>query len=342
MDRAHATPIDLVEAAYDLTSDGNGWLGGILEHSSALLESNLGCTGAILAGRTTTSEPLIARLRVESGPPDLLDRCIRAAREVWPQLEGHEALLREGSVLTVSGSRRNGTGLYDTVTKHVGCKDLLSIWAIDPTFHGVGINIPSDELIRFGPKRRRRCRMLSRHIATAYRLRRHLGNGNGIEGIPLSELASSAEAVVDPRKFQVVHGSECVLRNRSAAEALRVAARRADRARGRLRRDDPDGALEIWDAVCSGRWSMVDWFDTDGRRFILVMPHPPGHRDPRGLDEQECKVATLAAKGRASKCIGAELGLSAGRVSAILSSLMQKLGVRSHAQLVLMLQTMSS
>jgi len=46
---------------------------------------------------------------------------------------------------------------------------------------------------------------------------------------------------------------------------------------------------------------MLDWFDSDGRRFFLAIPNPPDLRDPRGLTEQERQVATYVLLGETNK-----------------------------------------
>jgi DNA-binding CsgD family transcriptional regulator len=101
-----------------------------------------------------------------------------------------------------------------------------------------------------------------------------------------------------------------------------------------MRHNDPGKALETWKALVSGRWSVVDWFDTDGRRFVLGKPNPPKVYDPRGLNEQECQVVTYVLLGDTNKLIAYRLGLSQGRVSVLLKSAMHKLGAKSKAQLV--------
>jgi len=40
-------------------------------------------------------------------------------------------------------------------------------------------------------------------------------------------------------------------------------------ARGALRKRDPEEALRLWQGLIRGRWTLIDWFDTDGRRFVL-------------------------------------------------------------------------
>jgi DNA-binding NarL/FixJ family response regulator len=101
-----------------------------------------------------------------------------------------------------------------------------------------------------------------------------------------------------------------------------------------MRKTDPEKALEIWKALVRGRWSIVDWFDSDGRRFVLAIPNEPHLTDPRGLTERESQVVAYAALGNTNKMIAYHLGLSTSRVSMLLRSAMRKLAIRTRAQLV--------
>jgi len=80
---------------------------------------------------------------------------------------------------------------------------------------------------------------------------------------------------------------------------------------------------------------MVDWFDTDGRRFVLALPNSPGVSDPRGLSERESQVVAYAVLGQTNKMIAYRLGLSRSRVSMLLRTAMRKLDVQTRTQLVL-------
>ena len=122
---------------------------------------------------------------------------------------------------------------------------------------------------------------------------------------------------------------------RTATRKLRDAAVAVDRARGKMRDTDPEKALAIWKALVRGRWSMVDWFDSDGRRFVLALPNSPQVNDPRGLTERESQVVAYAVLGQTNKMIGYRLGLSKSRVSMLLRSAMRKLGVQTRSQLVI-------
>ena len=121
-----------------------------------------------------------------------------------------------------------------------------------------------------------------------------------------------------------------------------LAARGVDRARGEMRTREPERAFETWTSLVSGRWSMVDWFDTDGRRYVLAVPNPPEAPDPRGLTEQEAQVVAYVMLGETSKLIAYRLGLSKARISGLLSSAMRKLGVKSKTALVEKLRPLGS
>lgn len=78
---------------------------------------------------------------------------------------------------------------------------------------------------------------------------------------------------------------------------------------------------------------MLDWFDSDGRRFVLGIPNAPELGDPRGLTEREHQVATYAARGESGKMIGYRLGISKASVSTALEGAMHKLHVKTKPQL---------
>jgi DNA-binding CsgD family transcriptional regulator len=101
-----------------------------------------------------------------------------------------------------------------------------------------------------------------------------------------------------------------------------------------MRQSDPGKALELWRALVRGRWSAVDWFDSDGRRYVLGIPNAPGITDPRGLTDREMQVLNYALLGMSNKLVAYHLGLSSGRVSTLLSSVMRKFKVRTRSELI--------
>jgi DNA-binding CsgD family transcriptional regulator len=257
---------------------------------------------------------------------------MRAAQEVGPEVgEFSEAM--NGRVAVVSELTDRWPRSCEALTRHVGCTDMLSVVATDPDGHGVNITIPSPDLIRLTPKQREYWQMIGVHLAAGHRLRRRLGEQGEVTGAPITEMPLRAEALLDPTRFlvtQAAGGAQAA----GASKMIREAARLVDKARGSLRKSDPEEALRLWKGLVRGRWTLVDWFDTDGRRFVLAKPNAPHIRDPRGLSEREAQVAAYASRGESSKLISYRLGLSQSHISQLLNDAMRKLHVKTPAQLV--------
>lgn len=340
MDPATTTAIDIVEASYNLELDDAQWLPNLLETGAPILNRGLGFAGGLWAGAAEDGQPLIAQWYAAIGFPELPQRYTMAAQEAGPDLVAQTAQANAGVVDVLSESKDKWPRVYGALTKHVGCKDMLTLFAVDPDLQGAIVSVPCPEPIELTPREREHCQMLAIHIAAGHRLRRQL-TGSKLEGLPATDIPLDAEALVDPTKL-VVTQAVGDARSHTAAEVIRDAAFRVDRARGKLRKSDPEQALALWKGLVRGRWSLVDWFDTDGRRFLLAKPNIPKINDPRGLTEREALVATYAARGESGKVISYRLGLSQTQVSTLLSSAMRKLGVNTSAQLVERMRGMPS
>ena len=131
----------------------------------------------------------------------------------------------------------------------------------------------------------------------------------------------------------VLH-AEGVAKVRAAREALRDATIAVEKARGRLRRSDPDAALNLWRGLLDGRWSLIDRFDGDGRRFVVAHRNNVETRGLRALTSRERQIASYVALGHSNKLIAYELGLSLGSVGTHLHSVLAKLGAKSRVELI--------
>jgi DNA-binding NarL/FixJ family response regulator len=80
---------------------------------------------------------------------------------------------------------------------------------------------------------------------------------------------------------------------------------------------------------------VVDWYDHEGRRYIVTRPNPDG--DSRSLAPRQRRVLALRARGEALKVIASELGVSMSTAARDLGQAMALLGLHSTADLAAVL-----
>ena len=330
---AEAT-IKVTESSYDYATSEDVWFRQVLESSVPLFDHGLGI-GGIMATKSPTPHPQgeqdeIHRMDMLAGQTEFLMRHGQACRTLDPE-DVHRDI--KTGFWQISESLAEKPEELGRWRKIVGCQDAVGIFALDTDGRGIQLIAPQREVATVGRAERGRLQMMAAHLSAGLRLRKAMASSQPDGGDDASALPLGATAVVDPRGFEVVETARDV-RGAKALQSLRQAAVDVDRARGSLRRQDPDEALAIWRALVSGRWSMIDWFDSDNRRYVLALPNPPHITDPRGLTERESQVVGYAALGESHKIIAYRLGLSRPTVTNALNSAMQKLGVKTHAQLV--------
>ena len=326
--------IDLIEAAYDFASPDSDWLARLINVGAPVLDHGEGIFAFNYVHPSSEGGGADVGLygpHLRSLPPDFLAR-FEAARAVIPP-EVFHAITFPGFAGTWLEASRDYPDVSTRFVETLGYSDLFAIFASDPNGVGIFVGAPLPAAVKPTRKSRELCQMLGAHIASAFRLRQGLKESHKHLQVDSTGLPFGAEAVFDVNGFRIVH-SVGPAKEPNAAEVLRAAARNVDAARGDLRNDDPQQALKTWTALVRGRWSMLDWFDIDGRRYILAMPNPPEVSDPRGLTEQECQVVAYVKLGEVNKLIAYRLGLSPSRISTLLRSAMRKLGVKSRAGLV--------
>jgi DNA-binding NarL/FixJ family response regulator len=106
-----------------------------------------------------------------------------------------------------------------------------------------------------------------------------------------------------------------------------------DRARASAKRD-PLAAATTWQALVAGRWSMVDVFDTDGKRFVVARENRPRPSLPAALTAREREVIGFVEQGRSNKWIALTLGIAESTASEHVVRAMEKLGATDRMDLV--------
>jgi len=322
--------ISLLECAYQLDTDDDTWLRGIVAASAGLLQRGMGVFVFLYQTMNRTAWQLGAVVNI--GAPPAVPEILRAVAPQSPPETVHRFYWSEPCI-TVHQLLGGGPGaefMRSVMTPH-GVKDVLMIKAADPTGVALSLCAPLAESTAIARPTARLWSRLCVHIAAAHRLRRLL---HGLGASPVG--FSGAEAVLSPRgRCEHAEGGA---RTASARDTLRSAAMQLDRARGSLRRTDPHAALELWRGLVAGRWSLVDQFDSDGRRYLVARRNDPRTPDPRALTERERQVAHLVALGHSNKLIAYELGVSESSAATHLRSAIAKLGVKGRVQFVELIQ----
>ncbi|HEX5062429.1 MAG TPA: helix-turn-helix transcriptional regulator [Kofleriaceae bacterium] len=197
----------------------------------------------------------------------------------------------------------------------------------DPRSKSVALVFPatSDDVDPEQPfPRARMLGLAAAHLGAATRLRQ-LATPSAIDG-------DGTESILDANG-KVLHAIGDA-RDKAQRESLVEAVVRRERARGRLRRTDPEEAAQLWSVLVSGRWSIIDFVDRDGKRLMLARRNPVNGPDVLALDEQERDVVWLATLGHSRKYIAYELGLATATVTKRLGNALKKLRIRNRRELL--------
>ncbi len=276
IDSRKSAAIALVEAAYSLPADESAWLEGVLEAAVPVMGNAVFASG-IIYNRPPGARSARVQTWKHVGASDHMERAAREyATKVPTDVE--RLWLRIGTANTVSQISPESRQLCRSFAAKTGeAADALLLNAREPDGRGASVAMFLPVETQLKPDERERWRKLGAHLTAGHRVWRGV---TSMKRDPTA-LPCGAEAVLDPTMYRVVDAAGSG-KDRDVVEKLRDSARRIDHARGRLRKTDPAEALETWRALVRGRWSMLDWFDSDGRRFVLGMRAPSGDlRRPR-------------------------------------------------------------
>jgi len=316
--------VGVAEAAYELSQPSPEWLQSVVDAARPALDQGRGLFAAEYDATDASNMRLshVATSGMSSLGKNLLKLGVQTVgAEIISRLR-HEPC---GTLSEKLGKKTlSAIPLLKAAGFTFGTKDLVGVNAGDPTLRGIGFCAPSRELKTVDDAFRARWQRLAAHVAAALRLRRQVEQlGDPMEGV---------EAVLDPGgKLEHAQG---VAEQKAYRAALRGAALAIDKARSaKLRRSDPDEALRIWGALVQGRWSLVDHFDKDGRRYLVARKNDP-YVNGTVLTLRERQVLGFVCMGHPNKLVAYELGLATATVGVLLSTAMRKLGASSRVELI--------
>jgi len=95
-----------------------------------------------------------------------------------------------------------------------------------------------------------------------------------------------------------------------------------------IRRSTPvRGAQPAGAADADARFSLIDRFESDGRRYVIACENAPANGGPARLTARERQVVALYRLGADAKLIAYELGLAHATVRVLLSRAARRVGV---------------
>ncbi len=322
--------IGAVEACYARSGDDQAWLSGLLASVSPLARGH--AIYAQVFHHRQDGSLLVESRRCQDVPPDVpdaMDRAFRGAppefvRRHWspaPPIDYCTRRLLSAPAHVERELRR--------IREQCGVKDALGIFGadVDGRVIAIFLAVPAERPL-FPPQVVHRLRSMAAHLTSGARLRHALGTAGGEAALA----AGRPEAVLDPAGHALDASGPA--RERSARSSLGDAVRLMEKARGRIRRADPDEALQLWRGLVEGTWSLVEHHDTDGKRYLIARRNQPGVREPTALSRNERSVLAFAAMGHQNKYIGYLLGLSPSAVTSHLRAAQRKLGLSSRGDLI--------
>lgn len=311
--------LGLARAAHRDTRDDAAWLRALVDAAGGL-DQGLGVMGWTVS--PASMSPVVA-----SGPSvELVEPLFATIAELrstdeamFAKLQAERAPVALG---TETSMRRLGIDLHEQpgyrCALAVGVHDSIIVRGVCPTGLAVVLLAPAPRRLAGDRRGLARWEKAAAHLSSAFRLRR-----GGWAG-----LVEGADAVLEP-DGGVAHLSRSAEVDR---EALRRACVAAERSRVATEADAKP-ALDAWTALVSGEYSLLDHFDTDGRRYVLAIKNTPEVSGPSALTPRETQVAAYVAMGHPLKYVAYELGLSVASVGKACQTAVSKLGLRSRAEL---------
>lgn len=325
MGKDEPDPLCVVEAGYEWIEDERAWLEGIADAAAPF---GIGTGTAVYSVALASAGPAIATY-AGNGTRKAFERSLRSftaalgpvARDMYAPTEFvGNAAYRLRRLAKLRGQS------VDELARGAS----IAAWALvggDPRTRAVVVAFPA---LRdaFDPEqpfpRARVLGLAAAHLGAALRLR--------ALAAPKADTDAVTESVLAP-SGKVLHATGSA-KTAAARESLVEAVVRRERARGRLRRVDAEEAAQLWSVLVSGRWSIVDFVDRDGKRLLLARKNPVGGPDVLALSDEERDVLWLATHGHSRKYIAYELGVSVSQVGRRLAGAMRKLRVPSRRDLL--------
>jgi DNA-binding CsgD family transcriptional regulator len=309
--------VGTLEALYAIEDnpDDEAWMRAVIRALPPLVPNALGANGFMYDVSTWPSKVWAL---VNEGSPlesEVLANAVATSTEDYVN-----DMARMPVVAASEGPGFENQPWLESLFRPRGVEDALTLNALSPNGVGCTITHALSTRLRLSNKQRSTLTRLSSHFAAASRLRHRLRD---LKEQPDAVLTASGATVHAERDAQL----------KGARNALRAATRQIERARARRAKSDAAMTLDRWKPLVSAQWTLVDHFDTDGKRYILARANEPVPVIDR-LTSRERQVSALAALGHHTKLIAYELGIADATVRVLLARAQRRVGAKTRAALL--------
>ncbi len=322
--------ISIVEAAYDCDGDPRAWLDRLLEHAAPKLDRGFGVVASTYAPDKGPEDMAFVNRGMRPADLDALVAMTVANADIFHKMFSSAApsMAPHNTASATAGLTKEQARSWPGYVQYLhplGIRDVVGVMARDVSGHAVHISAPIPDLRRPTRFERATWSRIAAHISAGARVRR------AVEKLVTGDWAEGADAVVSA-SGSLVH-CEKGAQGSDNREAFRRATKAIDRARSKARGNE-DEALDLWQGLVAGRWSLIEQFDSDGRRFMVARRNEPQVADPRALNLRERQVLAYVAMGHPAKLIAYSLGVSQSSISTTRRTAMRKLGLQTTADVV--------
>lgn len=315
--------LNLVDAIWSLDGSEASWLERLAVAFAGALPTSSGATvfagtlrehrfgvhtvGSVASGEALTS--IVTAIR--AAPAEAIERVVRVSPD---GLVAFRTGLHHGSPSHVE--------FGDALARHTAL-DTMNVGTVLPDGACIIMTAGQPRVLHLRRGEQRAWLRVAAHLAAAERLRR------AARTRPLHDF----DVILDERGA-VCDADAAALASDSTRDLLRHAVMTSESAQRLRRLGRGDDALALLPALWDGNWSVIDVWDTDGRRYYAAAQNPPEGAAVRALSHREQQVVHAATSDAALKVIAADLGLSESAVSRHLTTALRKLGLPTRTDLI--------
>ena len=319
-----ADPISLVEAAYRFEDDEAAWLGRVRSAVRALVPAaHVRASLSIVYRAPSATNFTVERVSAQGLDGAAAVAALRHDVARDPEYVRDSILSRSCDFISAVPRNQQQEG-WRAVRSALGIVDGFVVNGLDAAGLGVLNIVLVTKRMSVSMDERETISRVAAHLVAGLRIRQRLASAD--------ERLADADAVISP-SGEVAHAVRQA-RLPESRESLRRAARALEKARGRRRRDDSSRAVQDWKVLVDNRWSLLDHFERDGKRYMLACRNAPSAPPGELLTPRERQVVLLASRGHSNKLIGYELGIATSTAGVLLGRAAARLGVKSRRALI--------